>query len=387
MAFSAASALQSALALPIAKAANGGAAAVGNAINSTVSQATSNFNVPSSAQLQAEAAAKLKSTGNAANFSNLSNQVGITEQNGTVLATSLSTGAALAALGSVRKASLPSSFLGASSDRTNEFKVHLSSTPKIGIGSGTFGILDEFTLNVMPSISESRSASYKSFSPLHHPGEILKFENTAARTWNITGKLIARTVAEASLNLRIVNTIRSWVMPFFGEGTFQKPRTKEYLGAPPPIITLKAYGGQTIGPVKCVLENYSWDWPNDVDYLPTDNGEPFPVIINISLQLKESWSPAEYSGFDIIEYREGRMPSAFRNISAAQIRNNAPQTAVPSEDDESRTSISEPQNAQQADVNAGPQVGPSTDPNFDSGQSDASFYSGANDGSDGDGGW
>lgn len=362
MAFSAAATLQSALGLPTTSDGfqtnpDAFGSAFDNAdeeISSAVDQAFSDFRLPSSTQLQAEAAEKLKSTGNADSFTSVSGEVSIIEENGQVIAASTSTGERLRVIGETTDQALPSSFIGATEDKTNEFKVILSAMPQISFGANLEkNLLDKFTLSVMPTISESRSASYKSFSPLHHPGEILKFENTSARQWSITGKLISRTVEEASLNLQIINTIRSWVMPFFGEGTFANMMTKPYLGAPPPIITLSAYGTKTIGPVKCVLESYSWDWPNDVDYLPTNEREPFPVIVNISLQLKEAWSPAEYSGFDISSYRQGILSSAFRSIPRSQIPNSQSQNAVPQTADQSRIDRSQSVNATQANINSG----------------------------------
>jgi hypothetical protein len=340
--------LQQSLQLPLQNAAAAGASAVGNAINSVTAQATSALNKASPAQLVAEAANKLKQSGMAAGFTNVDKNVGIVKQNGTIMATNASTGKALAPLGAVATEGVPAGIPASAGDRTMEFKVQISSEPSF-IGAGDF--LNNITLNVMPTISEARSATYDAFSPLHHPGEILKYKNTSARTWTINARLITRTVEEATLNRKIINTLRSWVMPFFGEGTNQS-NVKQYLGAPPPILTLAAYGERMIGPVKCVLENYSWEWPNDCDYLPTDEGIPFPVIINLSLSLKESWSPAEYSGFNIVEYRIGNLPQAFSKIKASDIPNSTAQQATPQTGNASRTDISEPQTAGQRDVNS-----------------------------------
>jgi hypothetical protein len=78
------------------------------------------------------------------------------------------------------------------------------------------------------------------------------------------------------------------------------------------------------------MENYSWQWPNDVDFLPAyddaaKENRPFPVILNVSISLKEAWSPAEFSGFSINDYQLGDMPAAFSKIA----RTPRPQTFVP----------------------------------------------------------
>ena len=105
------------------------------------------------------------------------------------------------------------------------------------------------------------------------------------------------------------------------------------MGAPPPIITLEGYGEKMIGPITCVLESYSWNWPNDVDYIRTEgDNQPFPAIISISLTLKEALSPAEYSGFDLTAYREGRLSGSYIPVTATPTTNstsNIPAAANP----------------------------------------------------------
>lgn len=205
---------------------------------------------------------------------------------------------------------------------TLKYKVKLVAEPGVG------GVV---TFEAMPTISESRSASYDPVTLLHHPGDILKYKSSSARSWTIDAKLISRTPLEAAVNLDSVNKIRAWVMPFYGHGTASNGSTSRYLGAPPPILTLTAYGDKMIGPVKCVLESYSWNWPNDVDYIPASVGGetpvPFPAIVSISLTLKESFSPAEYSGFDLLSYRAGNMKAAFQAVKAnkQQAVNQTPQ--------------------------------------------------------------
>ena len=243
-------------------------------------------------------------------------------------------------------------------DKTEEFKVKLSSSPYHGYNTSPGKeYLSDITFLVMPTIQESQGATYddSTITPLHHPGGIVKYKTTSARTWQISAKLIARDPTEALYNLQAVNTIRSWVMPYYGNGTNKNEDTSRYLGAPPPILTLSAYGKRMIGPVKCVLENFSWTWPDDCDYIPTysttDEGDPvpFPVIIQVSLTLKESWSPSEFSSFNLMDYRRGFMPDAFKTATAQEISNSTSQpssTAQPTDmGEDQRIATDEPQNA------------------------------------------
>lgn len=105
---------------------------------------------------------------------------------------------------------------------------------------------------------------------------------------------------------------------------------KALLGAPPEVLYLSAYsnatnsnpGGQTtqqgssgilnkqtnITQVPCVITALSYMYPNDVDYIPTIQGQPFPIVMDISISVVESHSPQELEYFDIFKYRAGALP-------------------------------------------------------------------------------
>lgn len=186
---------------------------------------------------------------------------------------------------------------------------------------------DEVIFNVTPSITENRQAQYEAVAIVHHPGDILKYRTTSARSWSIEAKLISRNTEEATKNLKTLNIIRSWVMPYYGEGT-NSGDLKQYLGAPPDILMFSAYGTEVIGEHPAVLESYNTTFPPEIDYVPaqTDNGPvPFPVVLNISLTIKEAWSPNEFSGFDLAKYKVGNLTSSFviqtgKPMSEEQIR-------------------------------------------------------------------
>ena len=262
--------------------------------------ATSQFGVASPAVLTQEAVSKIASSDLTKNFSFVSTSAS---------AASSAAGLVSTALVGTPAALLPKNSKSAGS--TNALKVIISQTPAIA------GQLNTVTFSVMPRISESGGAEYDTVQPTHHPGGIQKYRTSSPREWGITAKLIARNVAEATQMLNIMNMIRSWRMPFYGNGTANNFKTSKYLGAPPPILTLTAYGSGAIGPIKCVMTHYNWDWPDDIDYIHTENGNPMPVMMDVSLSLTETWSPAEFSGFDLVKYRAGNLGSlgAFQNTS------------------------------------------------------------------------
>jgi hypothetical protein len=287
--------------------------------------AIQDFSTASFSKLKAEAVQCLKDTGQLVSFKTITPDVKVVQVGDNLGITTSTTSALVSQANFVPVLSNPQGGVPATyenwKDRTEEFKVTITQSIPVG------GVQPRVVFTVMPTIDESHTAQYDSFSPLHHPGQILKYRSTDSRTWSISAKLISRTPEEASENLDAINLIRSWVMPYYGIGT--ESTNPDLLGAPPPILTLSAYGDQMIGPVKCVLKSYSLGFPNDVDYIQTLStpdipAVPFPVIQSVSIQLEESWSPAEYSGFSITAYRSGDMQNAFMAVQAQQPATQTP---------------------------------------------------------------
>lgn len=324
MAFSAFKVFKDALNVPVQQ----GIDAVNKKVTTTIDRVAANvqktvadFTNPSKVLKQSEVVDYLQSVGTVRDFSNIDETIKALTEGKDIVAVDANTGERLGKIGETLAPEAPANMFSGQSDEnlTNQYKVIITAEPDVDMSEEGFSRL---VLDVMPTINETRSVSYKPFTPLHHPGQIMKYESTEARAWTISAKLIARNSEEATRNLDYLNMIRTWAMPFYGEGTSQS-MLKQYLGAPPPILTLSAFGPQVIGPVKCVMESYNWDWPNDCDYiqtLPVGRRKPVavPVIISISINLKESWSPAEFSGFDLTKYRMGMLPDAFKAIPRSQ---------------------------------------------------------------------
>jgi hypothetical protein len=258
-----------------------------------------NFNLPNISQKAAELGNKLSLSGLSSNF-----QRAVVNDAGIQLPTASALNGLFAPPASGDFNGVPSNLVPSSgSENTAKLKVVIRQSPAVGD-------INEIVFSVMPKIDESRSADYEAITPVHHPGAIMKYRNTSARTWRVSGRLISRTMEEATHNVKVINMIRSWLMPFHGVGTANNMTTAEMLGAPPPILTLSGYGPNMIGPVKCVLKDHNWTWDNTLDWMPTNDGQSFPVILDVSLSLEESWSPAEFSGFDLVKFKAGDLSSS-----------------------------------------------------------------------------
>jgi hypothetical protein len=173
--------------------------------------------------------------------------------------------------------------------------------------------------DVMPEVVESRTVQYEAVAPAQFPGAFQKYKGTDSVQWTLNVTFIARTSREAARNLRYLNRLRGWTMPYFGSNTAAE--YKGQLGAPPPVLTLSGLRKKIIGPVPVVITSLNWNWPKDVDYLPCeneldDNGAPipFPAVMNIAIQCVESFSTSQFNKFSLQDYRSGNMVEAFNTV-------------------------------------------------------------------------
>lgn len=184
---------------------------------------------------------------------------------------------------------------------------------------------DLIVFKVSPNIDESRSANYEHLQPAHHPGTIQIYKSTDSRQFNVSAKFISRTSAEASENLTNINLLRSWVMPYYGQGTAASHPYE--FGGPPDVLHFSVYGEQNIRNIPVVVTSYHWVYPDTVDYIPSLDGTPFPTIFEITISLVESFSPEEFTKFDIAAYKKGDLAKAYSFGSN-------PQQALPTPDSE-----------------------------------------------------
>jgi hypothetical protein len=204
-----------------------------------------------------------------------------------------------------------------------KFKVSLSSisNPKHRI-----------VLKNTPTVGEAGSANYKSSDLIHAPSSFQIYSNSTARVFNVSAKLTSRTSEEATENARILQLLRSWRLPYFGDtasgavrdDNFTDTSTAEQyfgsdniLGSPPDVLYFTAYASEdvyaaldfsgNIRRVPVVLTQVSDSYGDEMDYISTTYGEPFPVIMPLDFILSESHSPDELNRFELNDYRNGNL--------------------------------------------------------------------------------
>lgn len=209
------------------------------------------------------------------------------------------------------------------------------------------------TFNTTPVVRENQRVDYNTITPVHAPGSIQVFRSSPSRTFTISAKLVSRTPEEALANQKRLQIIRSWTKPYFGEShninqnytvsqetsdslpdtpsptqtNMSESGSYDMLGAPPEILYFYGYAtpdqradtasiqrqtkqqGINYHKIPVVISDYDFEWPEDVDFIPTSdvNPTPFPVRMTVSLTLLETHSPVEYTMFNLADYQRGNL--------------------------------------------------------------------------------
>lgn len=195
--------------------------------------------------------------------------------------------------------------------------------------------LERVVFTTTPSLREERQVDYKPISPVQAPGEIYQYAYTRSRTFSIEAKLVSRSVNEATRNLTYIQYLRSWAMPVFGTVKGNASVGEKTLGTPPAVLFLTAYStgkpksgqqdksvttpalgtgeytnpsyGSNLYKIPVIITHLSIPFPEDVDYIPTLNNYPIPMITTVSISLAETHSPNKYSSFNLQDFKNGTL--------------------------------------------------------------------------------
>lgn len=123
----------------------------------------------------------------------------------------------------------------------------------------TDGVVFPYT----PIIAVNYAANYEQTTITHSNYKIFQYSNSSVDSINITCDFTAQDTHEANYLLAVIHFFRTMTKMFYGQDEFPKN------GTPPPLCYMFGLGGFQFEAHPLAITNFSYNLPNDVDYIRT----------------------------------------------------------------------------------------------------------------------
>lgn len=110
-----------------------------------------------------------------------------------------------------------------------------------------------------PTVTTNYRANYQTYDLTHSNIRGYFYQNSHVGEIGINGTFTAQDTKEAAYLLAVIHFFRSVTKMFYGQDQFR--------GAPPPVVTLSGYGQYQFNEHPCLVQNFNYSLPSDVDYI------------------------------------------------------------------------------------------------------------------------
>jgi hypothetical protein len=123
----------------------------------------------------------------------------------------------------------------------------------------TNGVIFPYT----PQVNTSYKANYEQYDLVHSNYRGVYYKNSRVDDVAIRGTFTAQDTREADYLLAVIHFFRSVTKMFYGKDTER--------GTPPPLVYLSGYGMNQFNGHPCVVSNFTYNLPDNVDYIRATN--------------------------------------------------------------------------------------------------------------------
>lgn len=120
-------------------------------------------------------------------------------------------------------------------------------------------VSDGIVFPYTPVINSSYSARYDPYDLTHSNYRGYFYRGSSVSELNIQATFTAQDTAEANYVLAVIHFFRSATKMFYGKDAQR--------GTPPPLVYLSGYGEYQFNDHACVISNFQYNLPADVDYI------------------------------------------------------------------------------------------------------------------------
>ena len=179
--------------------------------------------------------------------------------------------------------------------------------------AATDGVIFPYT----PSIETSYQAKYDSYDLVHSNYRGYFYKNSMVENISIKGTFTAQDTKEAQYLLAVIHFFRSVTKMFYGQDA--------EAGAPPPLVYLSGFGQYQFNKHPCVVSNFGYSLPNDIDYIRADGFNN--IGLNMENRRNQSSGPAPGGSLGTVVAMIGRLSTSGLSVGGLSNRPNG-QSAV-----------------------------------------------------------
>lgn len=137
----------------------------------------------------------------------------------------------------------------------------------------------------MPTINTSYKANYDPSDLTHSNYKTYFYKNSSVEEITVTAEFTAQDTAEANYMLAVIHFFKSVTKMFYGQdGKNGGPRA----GTPPPLCYLSGLGMFQFNDHPVLISSFTYNLPNDVDYIRAGSGASIAGQNTSASQPKES---------------------------------------------------------------------------------------------------
>jgi hypothetical protein len=162
-----------------------------------------------------------------------------------------------------------------------------------------------------PIINTSYAAKYDPYDLTHSNYRGYFYKGSQVSDVQIQATFTAQDTREAEYVLAVIQFFRSATKMFYGKD--------QQRGSPPPLVYLRGYGEYQFNDHACVITNFQYNLPNDVDYIAVTPN-------NIGLNLSNRQQQVGSSPVSTISSAIGRLSNLFNAVTGQP---GVPKGAVP----------------------------------------------------------
>lgn len=146
----------------------------------------------------------------------------------------------------------------------------------------TDGIIFPYT----PTIQTSYRANYEPQEFTHSNYKMYFYKNSNVDEITLTADFTAQDNYEANYLLAVIHFLKTVSKMFYGQDVNPKA------GTPPPLLYLNGYGAYQFNEHPCLLSNFTYSLPNDVDYIRAG-----PITQTAGTNVGDTESTRKSTGF------------------------------------------------------------------------------------------